>query len=269
MTDAKTADKHDSSPIEETAKRKRRTKKLLRKIFPYRVVKRPLSKKEIEAEEEAKHRAHLPDIPVEFAELPRGQYGLHKLIKDYDFKNVLDVGSGSGEHAAILHKHNKDVTALDFGVSLYANEGIDESSWTKITGNFYDFEFPEKFDCIWASHVLEHQSDPGVFIRRCRELVKEDGYIAITVPPLKHIIVGGHLTLWNAGLLLYQLVFNGIDCKDAAILTYDYNITIIVQNKARAEMHLDWDYGDIKRLKPYFPDFIDEPFEGQINRWNW
>lgn len=212
---------------------------------------------------------HVPEIPSDFSQLPRAEHGLHKLISDYQFKTVLDVGSGSGEHAEVLHKYGKNATVLDFGVFLYAKEGIDESAWEKIIGNFYDFNFSEKFDCIWASHVLEHQPNPSLFICRCMELVKEDGFIAITVPPLKHIIVGGHLTLWNAGLLLYQLVFNGLGCKDAAILTYNYNITIIVQNKARADMHLDWDCGDIKRLNPYFPDFVEEPFEGQIDRWNW
>ncbi|MES0869499.1 class I SAM-dependent methyltransferase [Pseudovibrio sp. SCP19] len=269
MSEMKVAGTIDASPYDEAGYKRRRKRKLLkklrRKIFPYKLVRRtppPIATKD-------EYESYVPKIPLEFSQLPRAEHGLYKLISDCDFKTVLDVGSGSGKHAEVLHRHKKVVTALDFGVSLHASDGVDESSWKKIVGNFYDFQVPEKFDCVWASHVLEHQPDPGAFIRRCRELVKEDGYIAITVPPLKHIIVGGHLTLWNAGLLLYQLVFNGIDCKDAAILTYGYNITIIVQNKPRADMHLDWDYGDIKRLKPYFPEFIKEPFEGQISRWNW
>lgn len=218
---------------------------------------------------EIKKSIYTPKIPDEFSKLPRSQHGLYKLIKDYKFNTVLDVGSGSGEHAEIFHKYGKSVTALDFGTSIYSKQAKSECEWLKIVGNFYEIPLNEKYDCIWASHVLEHQPDAGLFIRHCIEYAKENGIIAITVPPLKNEIVGGHLSLWNAGLLLYQLVFNGLDCKDAAILTYGYNITIITRNKKRAECHLDWDSGDITRLRDFFPEFAKESFDGRISRWNW
>ena len=116
---------------------------------------------------------------------------------------------------------------------------------------------------------LEHQPDPGTFIRRCIDLTTDNGVICITVPPLKNKIVGGHLTLWNAGLLLYQLVFNGLDCRHASICTYGYNVTIIVKKKIRKNLELDYDNGDIRRLKEFFPSFVDEPFDGIIKKWNW
>ena len=212
----------------------------------------------------------LPKLPEAFMRLPRSQHGLFKLIRDYEFNSVLDVGSGAGEHAEMFASQGKTVTALDFGTNVHSR--ISESKnhdIRKIDANFYEVTFDEKFDCIWASHVLEHQPDSGQFIRRCMDLAKEDGVLAITVPPLKHTIVGGHLSLWNPGLLLYQLVFNGLDCRDAAICTYDYNITILVRNRRRKDVALKWDSGDIEALKKYFPEFVNEPFNGQIAQWNW
>ena len=213
-------------------------------------------------------KPRLPSLPNDFKKLPRGQHGLYKLINEYEFSTVLDVGSGSGEHAKLLHGYGKIVTALDFGTSVYYEEKVD-GGWKHITGDFMAQSLNEKFDCVWASHVLEHQPNPGLFIKQCLAQLKEGGILAITVPPLKNKIVGGHLTLWNAGLLIYQLVFNGIDCKDAAICTYGYNITVLVRNKVRPDVELDYDKGDIDRLKAYLPEFVHEPFDGRIASWNW
>lgn len=209
-------------------------------------------------------------LPASYRKLERGAHGLHKLIKDYDFDTVLDVGSGGGEHAQMLHDNGKKVTTLDFGKSVYFhNKQTSKKPIENITGDFLELALRNQYDCLWASHVLEHQPDPGRFIRKCMETVKENGIIAITVPPLKNEVVGGHLTLWNAGTLLYQLVFNGIDARDASISTYGYNITIIVRNRRRGSIELTWDKGDIYLLKEYLPEFINEPFEGQIKKWNW
>jgi len=212
----------------------------------------------------------LPTLPEEFSALPRSQHGLYKLITDFDFNSVLDIGSGSGEHAVVLKNHGKKVTALDFGTSVYAQESHENySGINRITVDFYAYETEEKYECIWASHVLEHQPDPGSFIKKCINLTADDGLICISVPPLKNEIVGGHLTLWNAGLLLYQLVFNGLDCRNASVCTYGYNVTIIVKKKLRKNIVLDYDNGDIRRLKEFFPAFVDEPFDGVIDMWNW
>ncbi|MFT7536779.1 MAG: SAM-dependent methyltransferase [Hyphomicrobiaceae bacterium] len=215
-------------------------------------------------------RKALPALPEEFAALPFAQHGLFKLVNDYDFDSVLDVGAGAGHHSNLLAKNGKAVTSLDFGASIYAksldsiNEGV-----TRVEANFYEVEFDEKFDCLWASHVLEHQPDPGQFLRRCMDLTREGGIIAITVPPLDHEVCGGHLTAWNAGLVLYQMVFNGIDCSRASICSLGYNTTVIVYNDKRPRVDLAWDNGDIRLLKQYFPEFVTEPFDGHINQWNW
>ena len=123
---------------------------------------------------------------------------------------------------------------------------------------------------FWASHVLEHQANPNLFLKKIHSNLKENGILAITVPPLKHEIVGGHLTLWNAGLLLYQLVLAGFNCSDASILTYGYNISIIIRKRSISDFpELSFDKGDIKKLSNYFPVGFEEPFNGNIRRLNW
>ena len=215
-------------------------------------------------------RTHQEDLPGEFNKLPRAEQALHSLIHNYDFETVLDIGSGAGEHAKLLAKNGKKVTTIDFGTSYYALKQNDIPGTIKcVKGDFYSMNTNKRFDAVWASHVLEHQPNPGLFIQKCIELTKPNGLICITVPPLKHNIVGGHLTLWNAGLLLYNLVFNGLDCRSASILTSGSNITVIVNNIKRNEVALDWDRGDIDRVLEFFPTFAKEPFDGRITEWNW
>lgn len=205
-----------------------------------------------------------------FSSLPRAQEALQQLIMRYDFETVLDIGSGAGEHAKVLAHYGKKVTTIDFGTSYYAlKQNNIPGSIKCVTGDFYSMNTDQRFDAIWASHVLEHQPNPGLFIQKCIELTKPNGLICITVPPLKHNIVGGHLTLWNAGLLLYNLVFNGLDCRSASILTSGSNITVIVKNVKRNKVELDWDKGDIDSLGEFFPPFAKESFDGRITEWNW
>lgn len=209
-------------------------------------------------------------LPMEVKRLPRAKLAFNKLIQEYHFLTILDVGAGEGLHSDLFARHGKDVTALDFGTSVYAKMRDDDANGVKrIDVDFYCFESSIAYDCLWCSHVLEHQPNPGLFIQKCMSLIKDNGILVITVPPLKHQIVGGHLTLWNAGLLIYQLVFAGLDCRNASVITSQYDISIIVRKKLRPAIKLAWDYGDIDLLKDYFPEFVSEPFDGRIRSWNW
>jgi len=82
---------------------------------------------------------------------------------------------------------------------------------------------------------------------------KEDGLIAITVPPAKSQIVGGHLSIWNPGLLIYNMILSGLDCSEASVKKYGYNISVIVKKRSIKVPPLLYDYGDIQRLTEYFP----------------
>ncbi|OZI32035.1 hypothetical protein CAL29_29820 [Bordetella genomosp. 10] len=217
---------------------------------------------------------------AEFAVVGLADLGLEKLIREYDFQSVIDIGAGAQVHAEVFAKFGKDVTAVDLGMSkFHLQKHRDHSDKIKeIYGNFNDLEFDRKFDCVWASHVLEHQLDAGQFLSKALSILKEGGVLAITVPPMKHEIVGGHVSLWNAGLILYRLVLAGVDCSQASILSYGYNISVIVRKRAidLTDVSLDFDAGDIRRLKEYFPagltyhsNELDDPFDGDIQELNW
>lgn len=193
---------------------------------------------------------------------------LETVLDHCEFDSVLDIGSGAGLHSDVFEENGKTVTSVDFGVSVYYQRKT--SSREIIKADYYQYDFPKPFDLVWASHVLEHQPNANLFLKKIHRDLKEGGWLAITVPPLKHEIVGGHVSLWNAGLMLYQLIFAGFNCRHAAIRKYGYNISLIVQKKTIHQLpDLHYDNGDIDRLAEYFPPGMGEGFNGDIEQLQW
>lgn len=170
-----------------------------------------------------------------------------------DFKTVLDVGAGNGSHSYMFKELGKQVTTVDFNNA-------------DITGNYIDLDVG-KHDLVWCCHVLEHQLNINQFLTKLYNDCNK--WLAVTVPPLKHEIVGGHLSLWNAGLLLYNLILAGFDCSQAMVKTYGYNISVIVEKKPVELPALNYDFGDIERLSQYFPFEARQGFYGEIQEINW
>jgi SAM-dependent methyltransferase len=190
---------------------------------------------------------------------------LAKLLTEYDFATVLDVGCGAGRHSARFRAAGKQVTGIDIAP-------LDDDA---IVADYLRHNFDHQFDCVWVSHVLEHQLNVNQFLKKLHRDLRDGGVLAITVPPLKHPIVGGHVTLWNAGLVLYNLVLAGFDCSDARVKQYGYNISVVMP-KIPAFVpyrHLHYDTGDIELLARYFPQHpgltIKQAFNGDIRQLRW
>ena len=201
---------------------------------------------------------------------------LRKLLTDYDFHTVLDIGCGQGLHSDIFKDNGKQVFSLDYGKSPYLMRREDRSNI--IIGEFTAYDFGSRqFDAVWCSHVLEHQMDTHRFLLKVHQVLRENGVLAITVPPLKHDIVGGHVSLWNAGLLLYHLILAGFDCSQAAVKKHGYNISVItVKKSVNVIPDLIFDAGDIRTIRPYLPyglsygeNINDVMFNGDIDELNW
>ena len=218
----------------------------------------------------------VPTLLMRKKEYIEGSCALEKLLKDYKFTTVLDLGCGDGYFADSFLNAGKIVTAIDYGKSVYF-ENNNHKSLKTIIADFNTYNFNQKFDCIWCSHVLEHQLNVNTFLKKIYDLLNDDGVLAITVPPLKSQIVGGNVTLWNAGILLYNLILAGFDCSNASVKSINYDISVIVKKSKKVNLDaIVYDAGDIKKLRKYFPrdlefsrTYADTPFEGNIEELNW
>jgi SAM-dependent methyltransferase len=209
----------------------------------------------------------LEPLRAEFKPLSFGGLALQKLLDNHDFETVLDIGCGAGDHTELLQKAGKSVTGVDLGESEYFKDNRDGVS--VLVGDFNTLEFPQQFDCVWACHVLEHQPNVALFLKKIHGVLKEGGVLAITVPPLNFNVVGGHLNLWHGGLLLYNLVLAGFDCREASLRRYGYNISVIVKKKTAELPLLAFDTGDVDRLAAYLPEGFAERLNGNIHELNW
>jgi SAM-dependent methyltransferase len=169
---------------------------------------------------------------------------------------ILDIGAGENTpHANIMKSE---------GLNVKTNDLFDNADYI---GFYTDIEFSQQFDAIWCSHVLEHILDVNTFLLKIKNDIKEGGMLAITVPPLKHEIVSGHVNLYNAGILLYQLIMAGFDCKNAMIKEYGYNISVILPVKKLDKIpHIN---SHLDSLKEYFPVEAYQGFNGDIKEHSW
>lgn len=196
----------------------------------------------------------------------RASQAVTRLAEYPDVNCVLDIGSGAGEQAAALR---------DAGKAIVTNSLIPPAD---LVGDYFSYDFSEDpFDAIFAAHVLEHQPNVNLFLRKCFNDLRDGGVLAVTVPPPKHAVVGGHLTLWNSGILLYNLVVAGFDCSAARVSDcypsaegeLPYNISVIVRKKKAALPPLAYDEGDIERLAKFFPFEARQGFDGRLEPIDW
>jgi len=198
----------------------------------------------------------------------RSKKAFNKLFSlNYDFKTVWDVGCGEYFiHTNAFEERGKKVTSIDI---------FDEADIKGIFPNIPNIEKLPKPDLIWCSHCLEHQENVGLFLGKIFSCLKDDGILAITVHVRKDEIVGGHVTLWNMGLLFYNLILAGFDCSKASGIMDGYDISVIVKKKEIKDFdylknrYLRFSKGDIEILNDYFPIEAKQNFNGFIKEVNW
>ena len=100
------------------------------------------------------------------------QLAYEKLVRDYEFTTVLDIGCGTGYISDFFSKHGKTVTACDYGRSFRFKEN---KANDVVVGDYNKIEFTDQFDCIWCSHVLEHQLNVQGFLEKINHDLIEGG----------------------------------------------------------------------------------------------
>ena len=201
------------------------------------------------------------------SQLNLGNIAAEKVLQVCGSRNrILDIGGGSGRHSLLFAERGNQVTYNDF-----YDPGLTHPAVKVDVGDFMLKRY-SAFDVTWISHVLEHQTNVNAFLRKVIDSTWDDGLIAITVPPAKQDIVSGHYTLWNAGLVLYNLVMAGINTRNAAVLRYGYNISVLVRKEVITLPKMKYDYGDLTALKGFFPIELEwgiDSFNGDIGELNW
>lgn len=119
------------------------------------------------------------------AEAPRNRLWkrrLRKLLKHAGRRNLLDVGTGTGQFLNVAKPYFTHVTGTEVsqsGLSVAREKyNLDVAS-----GELEVCDLPRSsFDTITLFHVLEHVPDPRKSIVLCRDLLKIGGVLLVCVP---------------------------------------------------------------------------------------
>lgn len=186
---------------------------------------------------------------------------LDYLVSNYAFKTVLDIGCGVGDFFHYLKQKNVDVSG--YGIDMIDPQDvlrIENFTYEKIDFNMYT---PDRnFDLVFSSHSVEHNANTELFLRKMISCVKEDGIFCLIWPPPKPEIVGGHVHMFNMGLMLYNLIRIGVNCRNVEMLQSGYNLGILGYYKPFDLPKLTHNRFEIQLLKDFFPFPATQGFNG-------
>lgn len=111
-------------------------------------------------------------IKYKYSKYIPGELAMKKMLDDFSFDSVLDVGCGDGAASLFFKNNGKTVTACDYGRSVHFEDTMADNV---IIGDFNTLNFDKKYDALWCSHVLEHQLNVQVFLEKINSLIFEGG----------------------------------------------------------------------------------------------
>ncbi len=161
---------------------------------------------------------------------------IERKIKPTD--SVLDVGFwGQGVEISSRYWPHRFILAVSknvYGVDLDFDVGsIKEfaapENYQKASAECFKFE--HEFDVIFAGDIIEHLSNPGLFLGSCRSHLKKDGILIVTTPNVFNLfnlaekiskreptVNGDHTCYFNGKTLKKILEKNGFEVKEISYL---------------------------------------------------
>ena len=235
---------------------------------------------------------HIGDIGIIYKESILSYRAIDRVLASVSQGNtLLDIGCGPGIQGRIFEDNGVNVTGLtmdptgDYSGNCLSNV---------VVSDLMSYMPNQKFDVVWCSHMLEHFYDIGEALRKIKnDLIKDGGILSITVPAREKTILMNHIHYFDAGRLIRYLMFAGFDCRNAEILEYGYNLSLILpsvnfipdnmifENEASHEpgdYHDGYGYDDMEEMfLQYMPTGIkvsrawdNAPyFVGDIKELNW
>jgi len=201
-----------------------------------------------------------------------GNFDLACASLSHNFDSILDVGLGNGGASMLFALSGRKVSALGLSLDSY---GLPESTFKAlginvVESSFEEFEPDCKFDAVWMSHVLEHTPNPGLFLKKARELLNPNGILFVLVPPYSGNLVGGHITNgWNMGQLMYNLICSGFDIKKGRFIKHGYNLCAAVEVGSNSLADLRMDAGDLELMADLWPVAISQGCTVNDDNINW
>lgn len=101
----------------------------------------------------------------------------------HNCKDILELGYGEGNFTEALVSNGYKPTVIDgSSVLLQKAKAKFREKIEVVECLFEDYDPAKKFDCIMATHVLEHVDEPVMLLKKMKDWIKSSGKIIIIVP---------------------------------------------------------------------------------------
>ena len=97
---------------------------------------------------------------------------------------ILDIAAAQGNFSLALAELGFDVTWNDLraGLADYVRLKYERGKIEYAPGNVFELNFPQLFDAVLITEVIEHVAHPDDFLAKIATLVRPGGYIVMTTP---------------------------------------------------------------------------------------
>jgi 2-polyprenyl-6-hydroxyphenyl methylase/3-demethylubiquinone-9 3-methyltransferase len=97
---------------------------------------------------------------------------------------VLDIAAAGGNFSLTLAEMGYRVTWNDLRAELadYVRLKHDRGHLEFAAGNAFELEFPQPFDAVLITEVIEHVAHPDQFLAQVAQLTKPGGHVVLTTP---------------------------------------------------------------------------------------
>jgi len=114
----------------------------------------------------------------------RKKYNLVRKMTGRITGSLVDIGSGTGYFAHYMNKNGWNVKGVE--LSEHAREySISRFSLTVVSPSELSAIKDRSADCVTLWHVLEHLSDPLLWMNEIKRILKDDGKCIIALPNIK------------------------------------------------------------------------------------
>ena len=175
---------------------------------------------------------------------------LQHLIKDKATTKILEIGSGLGYLTYSLIQDNYNIKGLDISETA-VKKATENFGNHYISANLYEYaiDYPESYDCIILTEVIEHVDSPLNFIKAIMKLLKSGGHAIITTP--NKSIYPSHI-VWDTELPPIHCWWFSEDSMKIIAKTINADINFIDFGDFYKKRDLRIDFNKVIQRTPYF-----------------
>jgi len=152
-----------------------------------------------------------------------------KEIKSKD--SVLDVGCMAGYGTPHwVHGMIKKITSNVLGIDPFKKniKAAKKKNYQIIQTKLETFKSNKKFDVVFCGEIIEHNSDQGTFIKKCKNFLKDSGKIIVTTPNSHYLMETFHI-LFKRRNIRKGKIFQKIDGVYVSGHFHIHNISTLEQ----------------------------------------